>query len=174
MVYGFGENKNTVLPGVSNKATDNASIALTYANGPITAGVAYQEEKTAAASVTVPGTVAQNKLKYSLIGGSYDFGMAKLVGSYNTAKNNTTKDKEGQIGVVVPFGAAAVSAGYARSKSEAAGVSNTGKGFSLLATYDMSKRTRLYAGAQSVKAHVGNAAAESKATDYGLGLRHSF
>lgn len=176
VVYGFGENKNTVLPGVSNKATDNASIALTYANGPITAGVAYQEEKTAAVAVpaTVPATVAQDKLKYSLIGGSYDFGVAKLLGSYNTAKNGSTKDKEGQIGVVVPFGAAAVSAGYARSKSESAGVSNTGKGFSLLATYDMSKRTRLYAGAQSVKAHVGNAAAESKGTDYGLGLRHSF
>lgn len=167
VVYGFGENKN-VAPLFNNKATDSASVHIKYANGPLLVGYAYQEDKTLSA------LGAQDKNKYNLIGGTYDFGVVKLNASYNQAKNNTTKDKEGQIGVVVPFGAAAISAGYARSKSEFAGGENTGKGFSILGTYALSKRTGLYAGAQNTKAHILNAAAETKATNYGLGVRHSF
>ncbi len=177
VVYGFGENKNATNPnsGVvsSSKATDNASVHLKYANGPLLVGYAYQEEKMAPDFV---GTgFSQRTIKYNLIGGTYDFGVAKLVGSYNTAKLGTTKDKEAQVGVSVPFGAAAISAGYARSKSDAAGgVSHTGKGYSILGTYDLSKRTRLYAGAQNTKAHVLNATPETETTTYGLGVRHSF
>ncbi|MEO6320601.1 MAG: porin [Polaromonas sp.] len=171
--YGFGENKNAV-GNVNGDATDIGSVHLKYANGPVLVGYAYQEEKLAA----VAGN--QDKNKYNLVGATYDFGVVKLNGSYNQAKNNTFKDKEGQIGVVVPFGAAAISAGYARSKSEGNGVERTGKGFSVLATYDLSKRTRLYAGAQQTKAFVPTAVAtlaqvgETKTTTYGLGVRHSF
>jgi predicted porin len=185
VVYGFGENKNTAA-NVNGDATDNASVHVKYANGPILVGYAYQEEKLAA----VAG--AQDKNKYNLLGGSYDFGVAKLTGSYNTAKNNLLKDKEGQIGVSVPFGAAAISVGLARSKSEGAGVERTGKGISLLGTYALSKRTGLYFGAQQTKAFVPTAASaatftsaavaaanlsqvgETKTTTYGLGVRHSF
>ena len=189
--YSFGENKNaaavpatatTLAVAPSNdKATDIASMHLKYANGPVLAGFAYQEEKQRANL-----GVSQDKRKYTLVAGSYDFGMAKLMGAYNEAKQGLAKDKEGQISVVVPFGAAAVSAGYSRSKAEAAGFERTGKGFSVLATYDLSKRTRLYAGAQSTKAYVPTAATvtlaaanlgqvgETKSTVYGLGVRHSF
>ena len=167
-VYSFGENKNAAT-NASGDATDNASFALKYANGPVMIGYAYQQEKLGRVLLT-----AQDKNKYNLIGGSYDFGVVKLLGSYNTAKNNTFKDKEGQVSVVVPFGAAAVSAGYARSKSEGLGVERTGKGYSILGTYDVSKRTRLYAGAQSTKAFILNAANETKETTYGLGVRHAF
>jgi predicted porin len=172
VVYGFGENKNwsatgTALPG--QDATNSASLHVKYANGPLLVGYAYQEDK----QPLVAG-LSQDKNKYNLIGGTYDFGVAKLVGSYNTAKNNTTSDKEYQVGVVVPFGAAAISAGYAHSKSEAGGLENKGDGFALLGTYAMSKRTGLYAGAVNTKAHVNNAAAETKTTIYGLGMRHSF
>ena len=167
VVYSFGENKNTAS-NVNGDATDNASLHFKYANGPVLVGYAYQEEKLAA----VGGV--QDKNKYNLVGATYDFGVVKLNGSYNTAKNRTFKDKEGQIGVVVPFGAAAISAGYARSKSEGLGVERTGKGFSLLGTYDLSKRTRLYAGAQNTKAYVLNSPLETKTTVYGLGVRHAF
>ena len=175
VVYGFGENKNapaTTTPAfagnVNGDATDNVSVHIKYANGPILVGYAYQQEKLAA----VAG--AQDKNKYNLVGGSYDFGVAKLTASYNTAKNNTLKDKEGQIGVSVPFGAAAISAGYARSKTEGITGERTGKGYSILGTYALSKRTGLYAGAQNTKTHILNAAAETEITTYGLGVRHSF
>ena len=173
VVYSFGENKNTAA-NVNGDATDNGSVHIKYANGPLLVGYAYQEETMAA----IRGV--QDKNKYNLVGGSYDFGAAKLTGSYNTAKNNLMKDKEGQIGVSVPFGAAAISAGYARSKSEGAGVERTGKGYSVLATYALSKRTGLYLGAQNTKAYIPtataalNAVAETQITTYGLGVRHSF
>ena len=172
VVYGFGENKNTTAgtpPVVVNSdATDSASVHIKYANGPIVVGYAYQQEKLVGVGA------AQDKNKYNLVGGSYDFGVAKLTASYNTVKNNVLKDKEGQIGVSVPFGAAAISAGYARSKSEGLGAERTGKGYSILGTYALSKRTGLYAGAQNTKAHVNFAAAETEITTYGLGVRHSF
>lgn len=184
VVYGFGENKNAIA---DSKATDNASVHLKYANGPLLVGYAYQEEKQAAVANVAPAVgFSQDKNKYNLVGATYDFGVVKLNGSYNTAKNDTFNDKEYQVGVAVPFGAAAISAGYAHSKSEGNGVERTGKGFSLLATYDLSKRTRLYAGAQETKAFVPTAATatlaaanlaqvgETKTTVYGLGVRHSF
>ena len=168
VTYSFGENKNTAT-NVNGDATDVASLQVRYANGPLLVGYAFQQEKQARV-----GVAGQDKNKYNLVGGSYDFGVVKLVASYNTAKNDTFKDKEGQFGVVVPFGAAAVSAGYARSKSDGMGVSRTGNGYSILGTYDLSKRTRLYVGAVNTKAYVLNAAAETKETTYGLGVRHSF
>ena len=190
VVYGFGENKNAISPvtglTTNSDATDSASVHIKYANGPILVGYAYQQDKLVGIGA------AQDDNKYNLLGGSYDFGVAKLTGSYNTAKNNVLKDKEGQIGVSVPFGAAAISVGYARSKSEGAGVERTGKGVSILGTYALSKRTGLYFGAQQTKAFVPTAASaatftsaavaaanlsqvgETKTTTYGLGVRHSF
>ena len=162
VLYGFGENKNT--PVVGNSSTNIASLHLKYANGPLLVGYAYQEEKQ----------TLGDKNKYNLIGGTYDFGVVKLLGSYHQIKNNTTKDKEYQVGVVVPIGAAAISAGYAHSKSDVGSVSNTGKGASILATYNLSKRTSLYAAALNTKAHVLNAVAETQTTKYGLGIRHFF
>ena len=178
VVYSFGENKNTVTPvgqlAANNDATDNASVHLKYANGPLLVGYAYQQEKTVNSTVGSPTLGAQDKNKYNLVGATYDFGVVKLNGSYNQAKNNTFKDKEYQVGVAVPFGAAAISAGYAHSKSEGLGVEATGKGYSILGTYDLSKRTRLYAGAQNTKAFVLNSPLETETTVYGLGVRHSF
>ena len=175
VVYGFGENKNatTATPANFGDARDSASVHIKYANGPILVGYAYQQDELNVA--TLGG--AENKNKYNLLGGSYDFGVAKLTGSYNTAKNNTYSDKEGQIGVSVPFGAAAISAGYARSKSETAGIERTGKGYSILGTYALSKRTGLYAGAQNTKSYgpaFTAASGEIEVTTYGLGVRHSF
>ena len=167
-LYAFGENKNS-LTNVNGDATDTAGLNIQYANGPLVVGYAYQQDKLA----KVVG-FGQDKNKYNLIGGSYDFGVVKLTGSYNQAKNDTTKDKEYQVGLVVPLGAASITAGYARSKSDAGAISNTGSGYAVLATYDLSKRTRLYAGAVEAKAHVNNAPAETKTTTYGLGVRHSF
>lgn len=186
VVYGFGENKTAT----QDKA-DSVSVHIKYANGPLLVGYAFQQEEVQGRDAVAPSfafspatglvtpvagilAVGKDKNKYNLVGATYDFGVVKLNGSYNTAKNNTFKDKEGNIGVVVPFGAAAISAGYVRSKSEGLGVERTGKGYSILATYAVSKRTGLYAGAQNTKAYVLNSPLETQSTVYGLGVRHSF
>lgn len=172
VAYGLGENKNVGPANLAGKSTDNLSLHIKYANGPVLVGYAYQEEKQAQASALV----AQDKNKYNLIAGSYNFGVASLTGGYNEAKNNALKDKEYQVGVVVPFGAAAVSAGYSRSKSEGSATGDkTGTGYSLLGTYDLSKRTRLYAGLLSTKVEAISKAGDAyKTTSGGVGVRHAF
>jgi predicted porin len=137
-------------------------------NGPLLAGYAYQEEKQLAVANV------QDKIKYNLIGASYDLGVAKLNGSYNTAKNTLVKDKEYQFGVSVPFGAAAVAAGYSNSDSKAFGNDNKGSGYSLVGTYDLSKRTTLYAGYMQVKTQATNGSIETKTTNVATGVRHTF
>lgn len=167
VAYGFGENKQ-VAPNVGD-ATDIASLHIKYANGPLLVGYAYQEEKQS----QVVGTPS-DKNKYNLIGASYNFGMAKLVGSYNQAKNNTLKDKEYQVGVSVPFGAAAVAVGYSRSKSEGFNANNKGTGASIVGTYDLSKRTTAYAGYEQAKVETFNGTITTKTSNVAAGIRHTF
>ncbi|MCW2783286.1 MAG: hypothetical protein JWR35_3735 [Marmoricola sp.] len=196
--YGFGEDKTA-----SASASSNLNAQLKYANGPLVVGYAYQKEKQAANSSTATPPTAANLFagtnvttangfgsvanganslkdtrKYHLIGGSYDFGVAKLVGSYNQAKNSAgTKDKDYQVGVSVPFGAFAIAAGYAHAKSDAtlaAGGRNDGSGYSLLGTYDLSKRTTVYAGYLAMKTEFANGSIEGKRTLGGAGIRHTF
>ena len=181
LVLGTGEDKTA-----SVKASRNNSFHLKYANGPLLVGYAYQNEKfNAGSALSTPGTavplgeVAQRD--YNLFGASYDFGVAKITGSYQVAKQKNSvapaidgKDKEFQAGVTVPFGAAAVSAGYVRSKSDNTGLK--AQGFSLLGTYSLSKRTALYAGALTRKFDLDAAAlaGTEKVTTVAAGLRHSF
>lgn len=178
-VYALGENKTA-----ATNAENSASLHIKYANGPLLVGYAHQREKQIAGNnffgsalpsnaAAAPVTVTQTR-KYNLLGASYDFGVAKLTGGYNQAKNATLRDKEFQVGVSVPFGAAAVAAGYSRSKSEGAGANNKGTGFSLLGTYALSKRTNLYAGGLQTKVESANAATTTKASTLAVGVKHLF
>jgi predicted porin len=177
VAYAFGENKNVVTTNAltnnaAGKATDVVSLHIKYANGPVLVGYAFQEEKKVQASALV----GQDKIQYNLIAASYDLGMAKLTGGYNQAKQGNIKDDEYQLGVSVPFGAASVALGYAASKSDINGLNgNKGTGISLLGTYDLSKRTRLYAGLNSTKVEAISLTSDSyKATTAGVGVKHSF
>ena len=177
VAYGFGENdglaSNAVVgpPAVANTnnlgdATDNVSVHIKYAAGPLLVGYAHQEEKlaklTAAAQVTN---------KYDLFGASYDFGVAKLTGSYNQAKNGTAKDKEYQVGVSVPMGAFNVAAGYSHAESDVTGLE--GNGYTLVGTYDLSKRTTLYVGYKATDVDT-SATTSAEASTFAAGVRHTF
>lgn len=194
VMYAFGEDKSATV-----SASSSASAHIKYANGPLLVGYGYQAEKSngvstmfsganglgansiasAASNAGTPSPLVTTR-KYNLLGATYDFGVAKLVGSYNTAKGLIAagvdaKDKEYQVGVSVPFGAASIAAGYTRTKSEFSGVSRKGTGYSLLGTYDLSKRTTLYTGYTNVK---GESATDltrtDKATVFAAGVRHTF
>jgi predicted porin len=157
VVIGLGEDKAAGVP-----VSQYNSLHIKYANGPVLAGYAYQEDKV--------GTTTN---KYNLLAGSYDFGVAKLTGGFNMAKDGTKKDKEFQIGVSAPVGAAAsVAAGYSysNSKVEATGVTTKMSGLSLLGTYSLSKRTTLYAGLAATKVKD----ASNKSSVIAAGVRHTF
>ncbi len=179
IVYGLGENKEVgtqTAPAVTNfgKATDNISAHIKYAAGPLLVGYAYQQEKLAKASAVA----VQDEIKYHMFAGSYDFGVAKLTGGYNLAKQGNLEDKEYQFGVTVPFGAAAIAAGYSNAKGERAGgaADFEGKGFSVVGTYSLSKRTTLYAGYLRTEVETAPVAAviNTEKTTLAAGVRHTF
>jgi predicted porin len=174
-VLAGGEDKTAAV-----KASRSNSFHVKYANGPLLVGYAYQNEKFNAGSTVAsltPNTATGDRT-YNLFAGSYDFGVAKVTGGYNTAKQERStpaaangKDKEFQVGVSAPFGAATVAAGYTRSKADNS--DRRGTGYSLLGTYDLSKRTRLYAGGLNEK-YTGTAVTLTRRQGVVAGVRHAF
>jgi predicted porin len=166
VVLGLGENKTATVD-----ANQNLSLHIKYAAGPVLVGYAYQEQKVQNAAVT--GT---DSTKYNLVAGSYDFGMVKLTGGYNTAKVAGLSDKEYQVGLNAPIGAAAnVAIGYSNSKTDGqvAALKSQSSGYSLVGLYDLSKRTRLYAGYSKMTADTGPVTT-GKSSIVAVGVRHAF
>lgn len=102
VVYSFGEDKTA-----TTSASSLTAFSLNYANGPIAAGIAHQiqQDKSATASTVsdtsstpfggaalsqlINGTAQTvSKTTYTLVNGSYDFGVAKVLAGYNTAKGH--------------------------------------------------------------------------------------
>lgn len=173
----FGENKGLGLNNVTVDAGQAVSLNAQYASGPLLVGVAYQEQKTQNAATTAAST-GTFSTKYTLIAGSYDFGLAKLTAGYNTAKDDApnAKDKQYQVGVTVPFSkAGSVAFGYAKGDGEIAGKDGkNGSGYSVVGVYDLSKRTTLYAGWMDTKAKNAAGAETYKNSAVAIGVRHKF
>lgn len=168
-----------------NKATnDITSMHLKYSSGPIYVGVAYQDEKTTAATAS---NAANTSIKHTLVNGSYDLGMAKLLASYRIVKNPNLsappvgyiaytgrQADEYQFGVDVPVSSSlTLSAGYANSEVKATNAPLSGKvrksaGYSLAAGYSLSKRTMLYGGLNANKTN------GVKNNLVAAGINHSF
>jgi len=160
--HGFGENKTADL-----SATDNTSLNIRYAAGALQVGFATQtvESRT--------GSANNEDIKHNLIGGSYNFGVASVTGTYMNSKQGSTKDKTTQIGVAVPMGALTLSAGFANGESKTGATKLKSDGYALLASYDLSKRTAVYAGYESTKVDT-SATVERKTTNLAVGVRHTF
>jgi predicted porin len=183
VMYAFGEDKTAAVG-----ASQTVSANLKYANGPLLVSGGYQSEAN-------PRTAAGAKpaLENALLSVAYDFGVAKVGAGFNRAKfkdvvlpgfPGTTSlgsgaidpQKEVSLSVAVPLGATTLSASVARSKGDTLGKST---GYGIQALYSLSKRSTLYAGAQSTKGYDKLIASfpgsnANKITTYGLGLRHTF
>lgn len=160
---GFNAAVSTQLNGNSaNGASKVSAFNVTYTGGPVYVGVGYENDK---------GTGQ----KGTMINGSYDLGMAKLLGSvYNTKGAAGLKINSYQIGADVPLSSGiTVSVGYAASKPNGG---NTNSAFSAAAAYSLSKRTTLYAGArmEAVKQSNYNAFRRADADFYAVGVNHKF
>jgi predicted porin len=173
-MYAFGEDKNATV-----NASQTVSANLKYANGPLLVSGGYQSEANAR---TAAG--AKPALENTLLSVAYDFGVAKVGAGFNRAKFKDVllagaaidPQKEVSLSVAVPLGATTLSASVARSKGDTLGKST---GYGIQALYSLSKRSTLYAGAQSTKGYDKLIASfpgsnADKITTYGLGLRHTF
>ncbi len=164
IAYAMGEDKTA-----STNASDTASMAVRYAQGPVSVGFAHQAEGQ---------TAGKADIKYNLIGGTYDLGVAKLQAFYNTAKRPAlnAKDKEYQLGVSAPVAAGVtLYAGYAKAETKTSGVvTEKADGYNLVATYDLSKRSNVYVGLKDAKEKDSVANKKGELKQVALGLRHSF
>lgn len=196
LTYGLGEDKNINTNG---KASSVLSLGAQYANGPVFVGFAHQAEKAGQGTalgalpsinnlldiIGVAPLVAPDgtKVTYNLLNGSYDLGVAKLVGGYNQVKGTTPgvagslKAQEFNLGVEFPVASnLKLGAGYAQSKLEDDGtdVAKT-TGFTATALYSLSKRTTVYGALSQVKAEDElGLGAKAKTSLFAVGVNHTF
>lgn len=148
--YAFGESTEQTW-----KRGAYFGLGLTYDNGPLSVGFgAERQNNTLLAGSGVSGAngadVDNRETAYSL-GGSYNFGVAKLGGIYRLAKNKadgaqSTDASFYGLYVSAPVGAAGeVKASYGRYTDEVNGGSDKkADHFALGYVHNLSKRTALY------------------------------
>jgi predicted porin len=156
VISGFSAAFSTKLTGNESAAEKkHAAVHVQYENGPIFAGIAYEKDD---------GPV---NLKNTLINGSYDLGVAKLMASYYQTKLDAgAKTNSYQLGADIPLSAAlTLSAGYA--SSSVSGVSGSSRGYSVAAAYALSKRTTIYGGVRGTNN-------EASMDLWAVGVNHKF
>ncbi|WP_442762558.1 porin [Malikia spinosa] len=167
----FNEDKTDKLD-----ATSHTSLKLQYANGPLLVGYGYQKEEAKAKGGADDST-------FNLLAGSYDFGVAKLVGGFQTAEYTVANAQVGDqdsyyFGVQAPVAKNInVYFGYVNSKYDAvkAGDDVKATGYTLAANYVLSKRTDAYIGYKNIKKENDNTGADQgKYTQLAVGVRHAF
>ena len=151
-----GKIQTPAFPVSGDREVKSTDLSLTYAAGPLMATVAVVNSNTnfdavvaVAPADTALGVAAQTagrvKLDGTLIGATYDLGMAKVFASMNTTKTDTrgveTKQAETNVGVNVPMGKVTLIAAYGTNKDTMAGVSESSSDYTVGANYAMSKRT---------------------------------
>ncbi len=163
VMYGFGE-----VAG-NNSANRQIGLGVGYRNGPIVVAFAHNNGNNATDT---------NTTKNTFLGTVYNFGSFKLHGAYGVNKNDTTLDtRDMLLAVTFPFGANKIMASYIR-KDDKQNANSDATQISVAYTYDMSKRTNLYA----VYSRVDNdslvkykaAAAGLDSSIVQLGVRHRF
>jgi len=163
-----------------------------FAAGPFDVSFAAGQQKCGfvgcGVGVSTLGTfanVGDNQKTYN-IGGSWDFGVAKIMGYYDReTAPNSAHENMGSISAVIPFGQSEVHVGYDRSKMSGAGVSSSVDQIKATYQYNLSKRTALYATASrlankdtftrlTLPGAAGATTAGGKSSGAEFGLRHFF
>lgn len=172
--YGFGEET------VNNTERESViGLGLNYANGPLAVGYIYH--KVANVGATNVANAKFNDLKEHALGASFDFGVVKLLGSYqnvDVTNVQNDKDKIWQVGAVVPVGKGNVHAAYGKLARDAA--SSDSKSWTVAYTHGLSKRTTAYVGYNRTTndtlatAGILTPAAGGNSRGFVTGLRHTF
>lgn len=179
------------------------AINPNYSNGPLFVGLNYHKVSidgfgrsgadflcTAAVPTPTCVAVAANagtdvESRAWDLGGTYDFGVAKLHALYGQNKDDVgtlnNKDKKWMLGVSAPVGNFNVMASYTRLKSDGDAFNN-GKAnkWALGTTYSLSKRTVAYATYAKISTNnqlegfVGVQSGTDYTSGLNIGLRHNF
>ncbi|WP_028999510.1 porin [Azohydromonas australica] len=162
--FSLGEGATT-----AKAAPRMATGHIKYVAGKTRIGYAYQNEK-----------YATGDNNFHLVSGIYDFGRGRVVAAFQRQTDERIaghqKSNEWQVGVDVPLGAATLSGGLARAVTKDGGGIEVAdaRGMSFLASYSLSKRTRVYTAFRKLKVTRADGSASLDTTRYGIGLNHNF
>lgn len=169
--YAFGE-----VPG-SSSVGNQYGLAGTYAQGPLTVVAAYHNQGL------VAGGADAGDSRGTLLGGAYDFKVAKLHAAYadnrdkDAAGATTGRSRDYMLGVSAPVGPVSLMASFIRHNDRLA--PNADADFwALGATYALSKRTNFYASYSTVRNEsagaTGSGVAGTDISWINVGIRHRF
>ncbi|HJV82023.1 porin [Noviherbaspirillum sp.] len=183
LAYSFGE-----IAG-DNSAGRQIGVSGGYANGPLNIVVAYHKQNLlgGGTATAFPATPAGDA-KTTMLGGTYDFGVAKLHAAYSRTKGEsaagvTNLDRDdAMIGVSAPVGAGTILASYILRRDDIAGTGGTSRDANQIALgylHNLSKRTNLYTMYARTTNDAGatlNGAASAGAdpSTFMVGVRHRF
>jgi len=168
--YYLGENNSGTA---TSKDGTGASVRVGYNGGPVSVALS-----------TASTRYATGDIKTTNLGGSYNFGVARLLAVYDRDRVASAVAVTGTgylVGALVPVGSGEIRASYSRYKTNAAGAP-TSKKYAMGYVHNLSKRTALYA----TYARIGNSggaaqalngavtAANNSSRGYDIGLRHAF
>ena len=171
----LGENKNLADadPKKNNsghESTDVYALQLRYTSGPLLVGYGHQTEEQVGGAASI---------KYDYVGANYNFGIATAVGGYQRAKDGNGARQAYHVGVQVPYGFFNFYAGYAKSSADRlVGKNHDVDGYSLVATYALSKRTDAYLGYKNLNEKNLSVddtfKTKGEKRQFSVGLRHFF
>ena len=184
-----GAQEDIIMKGATDTNRKVWSVSPTYRNGPIYAGLTYEQHKEDTA-----GGDLDRKAWHAF--GSYDFGAIKLNGLYGDVSQgdglggSDDKVKQWLVAATIPVSeAGTVGVSYARGKHDVGGPDLKVSQWALGYTHVMSKRTSLYARYAKLSTNSaadGRFAANASQTTVGgqgtngfergisVGVRHSF
>ena len=139
-------------------------VGVSYANGPFYAAVTAE-------TIRLPASdTAKNPQAYALAM-NYDFGVAKVFGGYQYAKDNTWGGKDsnaGTLGVSAPVAGGTLMASVAYAKGDNDHKLTTG---AIGYKYSLSKRTYVYTDLAYAE---DKNPAKTKTTEFNVGMCHNF
>lgn len=165
VTYGFGEK-----PG-SNSEGRHIGLQATFNANNLYVGLAYQQDTS---KLEVGETGSPNKRKDLVLGATYDLKVVKVHGAFGQSQptSSAEKSKDVMLGLTVPFGSHAIFGSVAMTKAGEDKAQQLGLGY----TYELSKRTNVYASAAKIK-NSGKAAlvvGGEGTLGAALGVRHTF
>ncbi|WP_151632273.1 porin [Noviherbaspirillum aerium] len=175
--YSFGEVAGSTSTG------RQVGLSASYSAGPLNIILAHHDQN--ATAVVAGATVDAGDAKTTFLGGTFDFGVAKLHAAYarskgETAVGVTNLDRDdAMVGVSAPIGAGTILASYIRRNDDIGGGTRDADQWAIGYTHALSKRTNLYTSYARIKndaaATVGSpAAAGLDPSVFNVGVRHRF
>lgn len=158
--YQFGEQPN-------DNGKKNVGLNVLYFNGPF-AATAFYERAQISNPVTLAPYAGGDTKKDWMVGASWDFGVAKLFGTYGEAKADVSgaESDTWSLGVSVPLGAGKLLVGTARTDKEPGPTRRTSTvGYD----YNLSKNTDVYAMLMR-----DSITGYESGTSWGVGIRKRF